>query len=145
MTAREIFAGVKSILVIDWPSKEVPEALARAGFEVVVRGGPGPEDYSCYEVKGGQVVARRLGRAPERADLVYCYRPLNELPGVIASAQALHARTIWTQSGLDSDGKRNPRGCWLAEAALQQARDLVQSAGLLHVAEPYIVEVVRRL
>jgi hypothetical protein len=41
MDLKEIF---QTILVIDWPSKEVPETLARAGFRVVVRGGPGPED-----------------------------------------------------------------------------------------------------
>ncbi len=41
MDLKEIFRTVQTILVIDWPSKEVPETLARAGFRVVVRGGPG--------------------------------------------------------------------------------------------------------
>jgi hypothetical protein len=47
---KEIFKTVQAMLVIDWPSKELPETLTRAGFQVVVRGGPGPEDYSAYEL-----------------------------------------------------------------------------------------------
>jgi hypothetical protein len=58
--------------VIDWPSREVPETLARAGFHVVVRGGPGPEDYLAYELDSSrnlaqnpdEVVVRHIGRAP---------------------------------------------------------------------------------
>jgi hypothetical protein len=45
---RETLEAVKTVLIIDWPSKEVPEMLATAGLNVVVRGGPGPEDYSTY-------------------------------------------------------------------------------------------------
>ena len=48
--------NVDTVLVIDWPNRDVPEALALAGFHVYV-GGPGPEDYSVYEVSNGQVDA----------------------------------------------------------------------------------------
>jgi hypothetical protein len=41
MNLKEMFSTVQTILVIDWPSREVPETLARAGFHVVVRGGRG--------------------------------------------------------------------------------------------------------
>ena len=140
---KSVLSGVKTILVIDCPSKEVPEALALAGFEVVVRGGPGANDYSLYQVQEGEVVRRHIGRAPDHADLVYSYRPLSELPGIIATAKALHARTIWTQSGVTSDGKRDPKGCWLAQDELQKAQELVRAAGLNHFSEPYIAEYVR--
>src|SRR5205814_10154827 len=100
LNAIEILNGVKTVLVIDWPSKEVPELLARRRINVVVRGGPGPEDYSAYEVKDGEMVVRRTGGAPKHADLIYTYRPLSELPGIIASAKELGAGTIWSQSGL---------------------------------------------
>ncbi len=46
MNPREILQAVETVLVTDWPSRDVPEALVRAGFHVVVHGGPGPEDYS---------------------------------------------------------------------------------------------------
>jgi hypothetical protein len=64
VNAKAIFKGVETVLVIDWPSKDVPESLARAGLNVVVRGGPGPEDYSTYEMnKGGATTARSRSAA----------------------------------------------------------------------------------
>lgn len=145
MSAREILQPVRTILVIDWPSKDVPESLARAGFEVIVRGGPGPEDFSAYELKGDAVVARRTGRAPERVDLVYSYRPLSELAGIIDLALKLHAKTIWSQSGVLSNGAKDAKGCWLSPDDLRASRTLVEGAGLIFVHEPYIGDVAREL
>jgi sugar phosphate isomerase/epimerase len=152
MNLKEIFRTVQTILLIDWPSKELPETLTRAGFHVVVRGGPGPEDYSAYELDScrnladdpGEVVVRHIGRAPERADLIYSYRPLRELPEIITTAKRLGAKTIWTQSGLSAAGVNDPKGCWVPEEALRQARDLVESAGLCYISEPYIGDAAQR-
>ena len=55
MNPIEILRAVETVLVIDWPSKEVPELLARARLRVLVRGGPGPEDYSIYQTNHGEV------------------------------------------------------------------------------------------
>jgi predicted CoA-binding protein len=145
VNAKDILKTVTSVLVIDWPSKEVPETLARAGFHVVVRGGPGPADYSAYELRGDQVVRRHLGLQPERADLVYSHRPLSELPEIITLAKSLHARAIWTQSGMSAAAAKDPRGCWVSEDELKRARDLVEAAGLLYIAQPYIADVAREI
>ena len=136
MDAKDILKGVETVLVIDWPSKEVPELLARRSINVVVRGGPGPEDYSAYEVKDGEIVVRRTGCAPKHVDLMYSYRPLSELPGIIASAKELGAGTIWSQSGLNADGKKDLRGCWVPESELRAAREMVEAAGLTLIVEP---------
>lgn len=122
--------NVQTVLLIDWPSREVPETLARAGFQVFVKGGPGPQDYSACEWINGEVVNRHTGRPPDRADLIYSYRPLSELPEIITLAKALHAGTIWSQSET-------------APEELQTARALVESAGLRYITEPYIVEAAR--
>jgi predicted CoA-binding protein len=142
---KEILKSTQTVLVVDWPSKEVPELLARAGVHVVVRGGPGPTDYSVYELKDGKVVARHAGRPPERADLVYSYRPLSELPQIITAALDLHARSIWTQSGLSAAGINDPRGCWVPEEELRSAEALVREAGLNYISRPYIGDVVREI
>lgn len=143
MNPKELLRAVEIVLVIDWPSKEVPETLALAGLQVVVRGGPGPEDYSAYEVKNGEVVARRTGRQPERADLVYTYRPLSELPGIIEVAKRIGARAIWWQSGVGADGTEDTKGCRAAADELTRARNLAEAAGLKFVSEPYIGDVAR--
>lgn len=144
-TPQQTLQSAKTILVIDWPSKDVPESLARAGFDVVVRGGPGPEDFSAYELKGDAVVSRRTGPAPEKVDLVYSYRPLSELPGITDFAVKLHAKAIWSQSGVLPNGADDPKGCWLSPEDLYTARAFVEAAGLTFVHEPYIGDVARAL
>ena len=86
---------MKTILIIDWPSIEVPESYARAGYKVIVKGGPGPKDYSAYECVEGVVTIRQLGRAPDAADFVYAYRPFDEVPGIVGLAKNLQATKLW--------------------------------------------------
>ena len=138
-----ILAGARSFLVVDWPTRDVPDTLAGAGYEVVVHGGPGPEDYTAYEVAGGEVVERRVGRPPAHADVVYTFRPLEELPEIVATAQAVGAGTVWVQSGLSAAGVKDPEGCWMPPGAAAGARALVEAAGLAYVDQPYIAGAVR--
>ena len=145
MNPKETFKIVDTVLVIDWPTKDVPESLTLAGFHVVVRGGPGPEDYSVYELNNGEVVTRHLGRPPDRADLIYSHRPFSELPEIIVTAKNFDAKTIWTQSGLSAAGVNDPKGCWVPEEEQRLARNLVEAAGLNYVTEPYIGDVAREI
>jgi predicted CoA-binding protein len=138
-----ILAGARTILVVDWPTRDVPDTLARAGYEVVVHGGPGPDDYTAYEVDGEEVVERRVGRPPQHADVVYTFRPLGELPEVLELAQSVGARTVWLQSGQSADGSKDPEGCWLPAEAAAGARATVEAAGLQYVDAPYIAGAVR--
>jgi hypothetical protein len=141
----QLLQTANTVLVIDWPAKEVPESLARANIHVVVRGGPGPEDYSAYELNDGTIAIRHLGHPPESADLIYSYRPLSELPEIITTAKDLRAHTVWTQSGLSAAGVNDPKGCWLPEDELRSARDLVQSTGLNYITQPFIADVAREI
>jgi predicted CoA-binding protein len=106
----------------------VPDTLARAGYEVVVHGGPAPDDYSAYVVEGGEVVVRRTGSPPERADLVYSYRPLDELPEIVEQAGRLGAQAVWVQ---------------LPAGESEAARAIVEAAGLTFVDGPYLPDAVR--
>ena len=142
--ASRILAQTRSVLVIDWPSRDVPAALAGvAGLEVTVKGGPGPTDYTVWEVSDGEVVTRPLGRALEHADLVYCHRPFSELPSIIAMAQGLGARALWRQSGLTSTGAKAPDGCWTPPGESQQGRELAAAAGLAYIDDVYIADAAR--
>ena len=141
--ASQILAQARSVLVIDWPSRDVPATLAAAGFAVTVKGGPGPTDYTVWEVTDGEPVTRRLGHAPEHADLVYCHRPFGELPSIIAMAQGLGARAVWRQSGLTSTGAKAPEGCWTPAGESQRGRELAAAAGLNYIDDIYIADAVR--
>lgn len=139
----DVLATTSSVVIVDWPSKDVPETLARAGWAVFVKGGPQPDNYTAYQVAGDDVVTRPVGGAPGHADLVYSHRPLSELPGIVALAQAVGARAVWLQSGRSETGDKDPKGCWLAEADSRTARSLVESAGLVYLDGPYIADAIR--
>jgi predicted CoA-binding protein len=141
--AARVLAGTKSVLVIDWPSRDVPAALAFAGFTVFVKGGPGPADYNVWQIEGGEPVARPLGHEPGHVDLVYCHRPFGELPGIITLAGRLGAGTLWWQTGLASDGTRDPLGCWVPPGESGRARELAGAAGLAYVDDVYIADAIR--
>jgi predicted CoA-binding protein len=143
--AEQLIESANSVLIVDWPSRDVPDTLARAGYRVVVKGGPEPDNYSAYEQVDGEVVARRVGDAPEDMDVLYCHRPLAELAGIVAIAKRVGARAVWVQSGLASAGVRDPAGCWLPDEASRDARSLVEAEGLQYVDATYIADTVRRL
>jgi predicted CoA-binding protein len=142
--AARLLAGARSILVIDWPSRDVPAALTAAGLTVIVKGGPGPRDYAAWELADGEPVSRPLGREPDQVDLVYCHRPFGELPAIIAQAERLGARALWWQTGLAADGTRDPAGCRVPAEQSRQARDLATAAGLGYVDAVYIADAARR-
>jgi CoA binding domain len=98
-----VLRASRSVLVVDWPSREVPDGLAAAGLEVVVKGGPGP-----------------LDPRPEHVDLVYAYRPVDELPGIAALAKELGARAVW-------------HGAALSDEEAARARRIVEAEGLSYV------------
>lgn len=143
MTVDAILAAAHTFLVVDWPTRDVPDTLAHAGYEVVVHGGPGPDDYTAYEVVDGEVVERPVGR-PRSADVVYTFRPLEELLEVIEAAVSVGARAVWIQSGLSTAGEKDPEGSWMPAEAAAGARAMVEGAGLEYVDGPYIADAVRR-
>ena len=112
--------SASTVLLIDWPSRDVPESLARAGLTVVSHDGPRADMYNAYEVDGAEVVARHVGSPPDRAEIVYTHRPLEELPEIVATAKQVGAQTVWCQTGST------------------RAREIVESAGLRYVDEPVI-------
>jgi hypothetical protein len=139
--AVKLLAGTKSVLLIDWPSRDVPDTLARSGLTVVSN--DGPDEYNAYEVQGGEVRLRDVGQLPKTADLVYTHRPVDELPEIVDTAKAVGAKAVWIQSGLDQRGAKDPRGCWLPPAESAKARAIVEGAGLTYIEAPYIAEAVR--
>lgn len=137
----KLLADTKTILLIDWPSREVPDSLARRGFIVISN--DGPDVYNAYEMDGEEIRVRSLPRLPKQADLVYTHRPVEELPEIVETAKAIGARAIWLQSGRDESGDKDPCGCWLAPVEEAKARAIVEAAGLVYVDKPYIVDAVQ--
>jgi predicted CoA-binding protein len=143
--ADRILTTAETVLLVDWPSRDVPDTLSRAGYTVLVKGGPAPDDFSAYEVSEGQVVEQRTGKLPTHADLIYAHRPLGELSAIAAMGHQIGAAVLWWQSGLDDTGTRNPHGCWAPADHSQRARSIAEAAGLDYIDDVYIADAVRRL
>jgi predicted CoA-binding protein len=94
---------------------------------VFAHGGPAPDDYYAYEVSGADVIERRTGKRPDHADILFSYRPLDELPGILESAVAVGARTLWFQNDGSAD-----------DASIAQAKARVSEAGLQWVCMPIL-------
>jgi predicted CoA-binding protein len=139
----KLLAGTKTVLLIDWPSRDVPDTLARSGFTVVSN--DGPDEYNAYEIEGGEVRVRDVGQLPKTADLLYTHRPIDELPEIVDTAKAVGAKGVWIQSGRDKTGAKDPHGCWLPQAESAKARKVVEEAGLMYIEAPYIADAARAL
>ena len=137
----KLLAGTKTVLLIDWPSRDVPDTLARSGLAVV--SSDGPDEFNAYEVHGGEVRTRDVGQLPKRSDIVYTHRPIDELPEIVDTAKSLGAKAVWIQSGRDHTGAKDPHGCWLPPAESAKARGIVEGAGLTYIEAPYIADAVR--
>jgi hypothetical protein len=112
----DLLKAARTILLIDWPNPEVPLALLGAGFTVF---GFSPKGYSSIEftldppstnvdssrlllsdstAKSGLLTFRRLGGPPSSVDIIAVYRPVEELPGIIAGqVRPLGATVLWLQ------------------------------------------------
>lgn len=113
------------VLVIDYPSRAIPEGLARAGHVVIVKGGPADDDYGAWSVTGGTVVVGEKQTAPAHVDVVYAHRPPSEIASIAQLAKRLGATTVWLET-------KSP-----------EARDAVERAGLRCVDDENIVDVLR--
>ena len=138
----KLLAETRTILLIDWPSRDVPDSLARAGFTVISN--EGPNKYNAYEVRGDNVDVREVRGLPTRVELVYAHRPVDELPDILAIAKSVGAKAVWLQSGQDGNGARDVRGCWLSATELARAREIVEGAGLRLIDAPYIGDAIQR-
>jgi predicted CoA-binding protein len=129
VTPDQVLDSSRYVLVIDYPDRDVPDALVRAGFEVIAHEGPTDLDYNVYGLDGDTVTRRQLDHVPSMADLVYTYRPLDELQGIAASAHKLGAKAVWVQPDTGHDSARG--------------RAIVETLGMAYVDAPDIREAVR--
>ena len=129
-----ILRETTSVLLIDYPGRIVPDTLTKAGFDVIAHEGPGPEEYRRYSVgDDGEVRRTDGGPAPEHADLVFSYRPLDELPPIVEEAKRIGAKAVW----LHRDGANDDE--------VSESRRIVDAAGLIAVSEPFILDAVSSL
>jgi predicted CoA-binding protein len=139
--ARQILEQASSVLVVGEPSADVPDTLARAGFDVIVK--TGDRTYMARELAGDEIAEHPV-EVPAKLDLVYVHGSARDLAAILMIARSLGAGALWFQSGLTEGGASDPRGCWLPHDEASQARQSVEAAGLAYVDDAYIADAVRK-
>jgi hypothetical protein len=113
---------VNIILLVDWPSADIPCSLVQAGFTVYSYSPDGykqvliatakPVDRGVVhaaELRTGKdkLVFRPMDHSPESVDLVTIYRPPEEHAVIIRDhVIPLAAKSIWLQSPLNQRKQR---------------------------------------
>jgi predicted CoA-binding protein len=133
-TPDEILRSATHVVVKDYPSRDVPDALTSAGLMVTIYGGPSEADVVVSELSDGAITHLQVGRYPDRADVLYVYRPIAEIEGIISEAHRLRAHTVWRQPVIGS-----------ATAESAEWRQRIEGAGLAYVDDQGIDEVAARL
>ncbi|MGW5237677.1 CoA-binding protein [Monashia sp. NPDC004114] len=136
----EILHTARTMVLHDWPSEDVPNALAHAGLELTFQGGPDPDDLYVMSLVDGRPETRPADGLPDHADIIYSHRPEAELPRLLEEARRLGASTLWHQSGRDERGEKDPTGVHLTDAEAEQMTTLAREAGIHFVSTPYIVD-----
>jgi len=120
---RYVLRRSREILLVDWPSVDVPRALLRAGFTVFCHSPHGytqaeqvaefPQDVNSKNIfppktrDDDYLVFRPLTTAPAAVDIVNVYRPEAEHAKIMTDVVLpLKAKCLWLQSPLTSDNTR---------------------------------------
>ena len=102
---RALLSGVRTILLVDWPTQESPAALLRAGYTVFGHEPDGLREHAIapddgrFPLEGGGFLADLpVGDVPS-VDLVCTFRPPEEQPEIVADAIARGASVFWVEPG----------------------------------------------
>jgi predicted CoA-binding protein len=98
-TRRIAVLGMKTEAQRGQPAFYVPEAVARAGFEII----PVPVYYPEARTILGRPVVRRLVDVPGPIDLVDVFRRPADLMPHLDDMLAARPRAVWLQSGIRHD------------------------------------------
>src|ERR1043166_100032 len=109
---KQILRSAKSILLVDWASRDVPLSLGQAGFEVFCAS---PGRYSVVELgEDNCVFFHQLEKNPAHVDIVNVFRPENEHEEIVARyVIPLEAKVLCCKLR----SVPTPRGGWVSKPA----------------------------
>lgn len=103
---KQISEKIQIVLLVDWPSPDIPRALILAGFTVFSYSPDGYTQALTEMTQSGKqplVRFESLDHPPTNVDLVTIYRPAEEHAAIIRDhVLPLGARTIWLQPPVES-------------------------------------------
>jgi CoA binding protein len=120
---RDVLKEAKVVLLVDWPTPELPRILLKSGFKVFCYSPNGytraeivaeyPHDVNQKNIfppkdKGGFLVFRQLAAPPPAIDIANVYRPEQEHAGIVTNVLlALGTKCVWLQPPVTSAKTRD--------------------------------------
>lgn len=144
-TPAEVLAAARRILLVSFIGPEVPVTLASAGFDVVAKTGPGPNDWASCRAVGGELVTTPLSQPPDHVDLVHL-DIAHAFDEYVELAARLGAATVWHHSARTRPPEpADNRGTWVPARQSARQRQIVEASGMTYVDDHYIADVTREL
>ncbi|MET0903663.1 MAG: SRPBCC domain-containing protein [Acidimicrobiales bacterium] len=140
--ASAVLRGARRVLLVSFIDEEVPRALLQAGLGVLVKSGPGPDQWSLARLDGDALVfdART---APEPVDIVHL--DVDTLfDEYLDVAVRLGASVYWVHSARTRPPTpHDTRGTWLPDDVSIIQREAVEARGLIYIDDVYIADAAR--
>lgn len=142
--AEELLRSAKEILLVDWVTKDIPRTLLEAGFSVVAKNGPEPDDYGQASLVDGDVAFTPTA-IPTHADLLHLDWTI-DFDEYLELATQIGVHTFWYHSATTQPpAPADVSGCWVPSRKSARLRAAVEAAGMHYVDDRYIVDVARRI
>lgn len=142
--AVELLRSAKDILLISWVSPDIPRVLVEAGFSVISKNGPEPDNYARAEVRDGDVHFSRVD-PPTHADLLHLDWTIG-FHEYLGLAGSIGVRTFWYHSSKTKPpAPADVSGCWVPAGKSARLREAVEAAEMNYIDDRYIVDIARQL
>ena len=129
-----ILRRARRVLLVSFIGEEVPGTLLRAGFEVLAKTGPGPDQWAVGRLDG-PIVQWDARAEPMPVDLVHL-DVASLFDEYLDVAVALGASTYWVHYSEDGPPPEDVSAEWRAKT---------EARGLTYVDDVYIADAARRL
>ena len=134
----------KDILLVDWVTPDIPRRLVEAGFNVVSKNGPEPDDYGRADVVDGELRWTKVA-PPTHADLLHLDWTI-DFHEYLALAGAIGVRTFWYHSAQTKPpAPANVSGTWVPARKSARLRAAAEGAGMNFIDDHYILDIAARL
>jgi uncharacterized protein YndB with AHSA1/START domain len=141
----DVLAAARRVLLVSFIGPEVPVTLASAGFDVVAKTGPGPDDWASCRAAGGELVTTPLSRPPDHVDLVHL-DIAHAFDDYVELAARLGASTVWYHSARTRPPEpADNRGTWVPAPQSARQRQIVEASGMTYIDDHYIADVARQI
>jgi uncharacterized protein YndB with AHSA1/START domain len=141
----EVLASARRILLVSFIGPEVPVTLASAGFDVVAKTGPAPDDWASCRAVGDELVTTPLSRPPDHVDLVHLDIG-HSFEDYVDLAARLGATAVWYHSARTRPPQpADNRGTWVPTSQSARQRQIVEASGMTYIDAPYIADVARQI